>query len=41
MATIQQVERTQPAEQSEIPTSRFDGSTGPHIIGPEIRPVKW
>ena len=34
MATIQQVERTQPAEQSEIPTSRFDGSTGPRIIGP-------
>ena len=34
MATIQQIERTQPTHQSEIPTSRFDGSTGPRIIGP-------
>ena len=34
MATIQQIERTQPTQQSEIPTSRFDGSTGPRIIGP-------
>ena len=34
MATIQQTERTQPTEQSEIPTTRFDGSTGPRIIGP-------
>ena len=34
MATIQQTERTQSTEQSEIPTTRFDGSTGPRIIGP-------
>jgi mannose-6-phosphate isomerase-like protein (cupin superfamily) len=34
MATIQQTERTQPTQQSEIPTTRFDGSTGPRIIGP-------
>jgi mannose-6-phosphate isomerase-like protein (cupin superfamily) len=34
MATIQQTERTQSTQQSEIPTTRFDGSTGPRIIGP-------
>ena len=34
MATIQPTERTQPTQQSEIPTTRFDGSTGPRIIGP-------
>src|SRR3954462_4098249 len=34
MATIQQTERTQSTGQSEIPTTRFDGSTGPRIIGP-------
>ena len=34
MATIQQAERTQQTEQSEIPMARFDGSAGPRIIGP-------
>src|SRR3954468_14371761 len=34
MATIQQAERTQPTQQYEIPTIRFDGSTGPRIVGP-------
>ena len=34
MSTIQQIERRQPTQQSEIPTSRFDGSNGPRIIGP-------
>ena len=34
MATIQQIERAEPTQQSEIPTTRFDGSTGPRIIGP-------
>ena len=33
MATIQEVERSQ-AEAFQIPQSRFDGSTGPRIIGP-------
>jgi mannose-6-phosphate isomerase-like protein (cupin superfamily) len=34
MATIQQIERAESTQQSEIPTTRFDGSTGPRIIGP-------
>jgi mannose-6-phosphate isomerase-like protein (cupin superfamily) len=34
MATIQEVERPQATEAFQIPQSRFDGSTGPRIIGP-------
>jgi mannose-6-phosphate isomerase-like protein (cupin superfamily) len=34
MATIQQIERAESTQQSEIPTTRFDGSTGPRVIGP-------
>ena len=34
MATIQQTEPTQATQASRIPTSRFDGSTGPRIVGP-------
>ena len=34
MATMQQAEPTQAARLHQLPTSRFDGSTGPRIIGP-------
>ena len=37
MATTQQIQRpdrTQPSRPTQIPSSRFDGSTGPRIIGP-------
>ena len=34
MATIQQTEPAQARQSSRIPTSRFDGSTGPRIVGP-------
>jgi mannose-6-phosphate isomerase-like protein (cupin superfamily) len=34
MATMQQTERTQPTQPPQPPSSRFDGSTGPRIIGP-------
>ena len=34
MATIQQTERTQQTLSSALPSSRFDGSTGPRLIGP-------
>ena len=34
MATRQQTEPTQARQASRIPTSRFDGSTGPRIVGP-------
>ena len=34
MATLQQTERTQSIQPSQLPTSRFDGSTGPRIVGP-------
>ncbi len=34
MATIQEVERPQATQALQIPQSRFDGSTGPRIIGP-------
>ena len=37
MATMQmpQVDRTRPTPAFQIPTARFDGSTGPRIIGPQ------
>ena len=31
---IQQLDRTQPTQPPQPPSSRFDGSTGPRIIGP-------
>jgi len=34
MATMQQTEPTQPTQPHQLPTGRFDGSTGPRIIGP-------
>jgi mannose-6-phosphate isomerase-like protein (cupin superfamily) len=34
MATIQDIERPQSTEAFQIPQSRFDGATGPRIIGP-------
>ena len=34
MATMQQMEPTLPTQIHQLPTSRFDGSTGPRIIGP-------
>ena len=34
MATMQQTDRTQPTQPPQPPSSRFDGSTGPRIIGP-------
>ena len=34
MATLQQTAPIHAAPASPIPTSRFDGSTGPRIIGP-------
>ncbi len=34
MATLQQTERTQATRTNQLPTRRFDGSTGPRIIGP-------
>jgi mannose-6-phosphate isomerase-like protein (cupin superfamily) len=36
MATLQipQLDQTRPPRSSELPSSRFDGSTGPRIIGP-------
>ena len=36
MATVQvpQLGPTRPAQATKIPSSRFDGSTGPRIIGP-------
>ena len=34
MATLQQTERTQSIRPLQLPTSRFDGSTGPRIVGP-------
>jgi len=34
VATMQQAEPTQAARLHQLPTSRFDGSTGPRIIGP-------
>jgi mannose-6-phosphate isomerase-like protein (cupin superfamily) len=34
MPTLQQSERKQSSHSSQLPSSRFDGSTGPRIIGP-------
>jgi mannose-6-phosphate isomerase-like protein (cupin superfamily) len=34
MATMEQKETTQPTRIHQLPTRRFDGSTGPRIIGP-------
>src|SRR4030095_3324167 len=34
MSTMQKAERTQVARPDEIPSRRFDGSSGPRIIGP-------
>ena len=34
MTTMQKAEQTQVAQPDEIPSRRFDGSTGPRIIGP-------
>jgi mannose-6-phosphate isomerase-like protein (cupin superfamily) len=34
MQHIQELDRTQTSSSSEIPSSRFDGATGPRIIGP-------
>jgi mannose-6-phosphate isomerase-like protein (cupin superfamily) len=36
MATMQipELDRTQPAQPFQLPSTRFDGSTGPRIIGP-------
>ena len=34
MQQIQQLDRPQPTQPAELPTSRFDGSTGPRIVGP-------
>jgi mannose-6-phosphate isomerase-like protein (cupin superfamily) len=33
-ATMQQTDRAQPVRRDQIPTRRFDGSTGPRVIGP-------
>ena len=34
MAPMPQTERTQPTQPPQPSSSRFDGSTGPRIIGP-------
>ena len=34
MATIQEIERPRATDAFQIPTTRFDGATGPRIIGP-------
>ena len=34
MATMQQIERKQPTQPPQPPSSRFDGSAGPRIVGP-------
>jgi mannose-6-phosphate isomerase-like protein (cupin superfamily) len=34
MATMLQTQPSQPSQADQIPTRRFDGSTGPRIIGP-------
>jgi mannose-6-phosphate isomerase-like protein (cupin superfamily) len=34
MQQIQQLDRTQPTQPTQPPSSRFDGSSGPRVIGP-------